>query len=218
MNKLVKNFVLALASTATLFSAVGCNAKSQKVELVETYMSTGTIKYITKRDTMDYYVMQNYTIDLYSDNTYQCDVALLEFFWKKSNEAQVVNKMNVFVASQVSRTGTYSKTVNEVEGTFSLSLEAADRVIYYTNAGGGHYPLVPSNDEGQVYFDSAKEGDKERFETEWFGKWDEFYNLVGAKVTLTGNEVTHILDKEQNIFDYKTPMFYTLSFDPEDIF
>lgn len=212
--KLGKKFIaIALSSIAAIGLCVGLTACSpaETPKVVDTYQSQTFLKFYHVVDTNHYFVAQTYTVDLYSDNTYVCDINVSECYQKLDGfEYGQVDVMNPLAVTTFTRFGTYELNVNDEEGTFSMVLNPCTRLIYATNAGGGHYPLVPENKV--VYVDSEDEEATAAFETEWFGTWSELEALVGAKVTLTGNSTTHMFDKgaDNQIFEYKTPMWHTL--------
>ena len=207
--KKVNRIVCALLVLMLVLAFAGCGA--EEVKVIDTYQSAGRLKALKGTETMDYFVMESYSIQLLSNNTYICAVNISEPFQSLKNDFKydTVNILKDIAVSTVTRYGTYELTVDEELGTFSLKLGKADRVIYSTNAGGGHYPIVPSN--GLKYIDSDDKASTADCSIEWYGTWDEFVNKVGAEVTLTGDAASHICDPGQMIFEYRTPMYYTLN-------
>lgn len=196
--------VLAIASVA-VFAACGDTA----AQLTDTYQSQTRLKYFTVAEDRDFYIAETYAVQLYSDGTYVCAINLSEAQQKLANfEYDDVNIIKPLAVTTFTRTGTYTLTKDDSVGTFSLKLSEATRLTYATNAGGGHYPVVPTN--SQTYFDSDVAADVEAYETEWYGKWADLHKLVGAEATLTGDSATHMFDAGCMVFDYKSPMFKTL--------
>lgn len=202
--------ICALLALLMIFALAGCNAAPKAVTVIDTYQSAGRLKVLKGTDTMDYFVMESYSIQLLSDNTYICAINISEPYQSLKNdfEYDTVNILKDIAVSTVTRFGTYEISIDEELGTFTLKLGQADRVIYSTNAGGGHYPIVPSNN--LKYIDSADETTTADCSIEWYGTWDDFMAKVGAEVTLTGDAASHICDAGQMIFEYRTPMYYTL--------
>lgn len=196
--------ILALVSFACLMT--GC---SESVELVGMYQSQARLKYFTVAADRDFYICETYTVELYSDGTYVCAINITEAQQKLANfEYDDVNVIAPLAVTTFTRTGSYVLTEDESVGSFELTLGTADRLTFATNAGGGHYPVIPSN--SVRFVDSNDPEATAAFETEWYGNWDELEALVGAEVTLVGDSTTHMFDAGQMIFEYKSPMFVTL--------
>lgn len=188
----------------------GDGPEQTAAEVIDVYQAQARLKAFHVRETSEYWVSEAFSVELYSDGTYICNINITESYQSLKNgfEYDQVNVINPMAVSFFTRFGTYELTEDEELGTFSLKLGKADRLIYATNAGGGHYPLVPTNNV--VYVDSNDTAATAAFDTEWYGDWSEFSALVGAEVTLTGDSTTHMFDKGQVVFEYKTPMWYTL--------
>lgn len=226
MKKLAKKigcaFAVALAAVGMCVSLASCG--DTKPELIDTYYSYTYLKQIKSMDSTDYYISQTFTVALYSDNTYTCQIDITEL--TENSEDYGKEEVNVIghgsndgpVACMVciTRTGNYTLTTDGLS-VFTLELSEADRIIYATNAVGAHHSMVPTDDNGDInYLDSNNAEQTAAFDTKWFGKWEDFDNLVGAKVTLTGDAVSHIFDAGSVMFEYKTPMF-ALAFQRPDI-
>lgn len=207
IKKLLAAAAVTAISAATLVSLAACGGSS--AEIVGLYQSQTRLKYFTVAEDRDFYICETYTVELYSDNTYVCSINMTECQQKLANfEYDDVNVIAPLAVTTFTRTGTYTLTEDDSVGTFELTLSDADRLTYSTNAGGGHYPVVPA--DGAKYYDSADAESIADFETEWYGDWDALYDLVGVEVTLTGDSATHMFDAGCMVFDYKSPMFYTL--------
>jgi hypothetical protein len=207
--------VAMLASVGAMVAGCGDSSDSNSgntataVTLVDTYQSQTRLKYFTVAEDRDFYICETYTVELYSDNTYVCAINISECQQKLANfEYDIVNIIKPLAVTTFTRTGTYTMTKDESVGSFELTLSKATRLTYATNAGGGHYPVVPTN--GARYFDSADADSVAEYETEWYGKWSDLENLVGAEVTLTGDTENHMFDAGCMVFDYKSCMFVTL--------
>lgn len=208
-NKLFIALTAAVMALVTVFALVGCG--ETKAELVDMYQSQTRVKYFTVATDRDFYICETYTVELYSDGTYVCAINMTEAQQKTANfeyKSEAANIINPLAVTTFTRTGTYELTKNDSLGTFSLKLGKASRLTYATNAGGGHYPVVPAGEK--KFFDSANAADVAEFDTEWYGKWNELEALVGAEVTLTGDTATRMFDAGCMVFDYKSPMFFTL--------
>ncbi|MBO4990136.1 MAG: hypothetical protein J6D37_07380 [Clostridia bacterium] len=206
-----KRLIAALAATTMLTASLalmtGCN--TQTAEVTEVYQSQTRLKYFTVAEDRDFYICETYTVELYSDGTYVCAINMTEAQQKLANfEYGDVNIIKPLAVTTFTRFGTYELSKDESVGTFSLTLNEADRLTFATNAGGGHYPVVPTN--AVMFVDSNDADAAAAFETEWYGKWADLQALVGAKVTLTGDSTTHMFDAGCMVFDYKSPMFKTL--------
>ena len=196
----------ALALGALACMMAGCSGGA---ELVDMYQSQTRLKYFTVADDREFYICEPYTVELYSDGTYVCAINLSECQQKLANfEYGDVNVIAPLAVTTFTRTGSYELTKDESVGSFELTLGKADRLTFATNAGGGHYPVVPSN--SVRFVDSNDPEATAAFETEWYGDWEELEALVGAEVTLVGDATTHMFDAGQMVFDYKSPMFVTL--------
>lgn len=196
--------ILAIASFACVMA--GCSGGA---ELVDMYQSQTRLKYFTVAADRDFYICETYTVELYSDGTYVCAINLSECQQKLANfEYGDVNVIAPLAVTTFTRTGTYELVENESVGSFELTLGQATRLTFATNAGGGHYPVVPNN--SVRFVDSNDPEATAAFETEWYGDWEELEALVGAEVTLVGDSTTHMFDAGQMVFDYKSPMFVTL--------
>lgn len=211
MKKGIKKANVILMSAAVLGCSLmlaGCQ-KEEAPELVGTYQSQARLKYFTVAEDRDFYISESYAVNLYSDNTYVCSINITEAQQKLANfEYGDVNVINPLAVTTFTRCGTYTLTEDDSVGSFTLDLGEADRLIFATNAGGGHYPVVPTN--SVMYVDSADQAAADAFETEWYGNWDDLEALVGAPVTLTGDSSTHMFDAGCMVFEYKSPMFVTL--------
>lgn len=205
--RLFATLIAAALTTASLAAMAGCNAES--AELIDMYQSQTRVKYFTVAADRDFYICETYTVELYSDGTYVCAVNMTEAQQKLANfEYGDVNIINPLAVTTFTRCGTYEMTKDDSVGTFALTLNEATRLTFATNAGGGHYPVVPTN--SVMFVDSEDADAVAAFETEWYGKWEDLQALVGAKVTLTGDSATHMFDAGCMVFDYKSPMFVTL--------
>lgn len=190
------------------FMLTGCQNAEEK-ELVGTYQSQARVKYFTVAEDRDFYIVESYAVNLYSDNTYVCTINMTEAQQKLANfEYGDVNVINPLAVTTFTRCGSYTLSEDTSVGSFSLDLGEADRLTFATNAGGGHYPVVPTN--SVMYVDDKDKDAADAFETEWYGNWDELKSLVGAPVTLTGDSATHMFDAGCMVFEYKSPMFKTL--------
>lgn len=199
--------VCAIVAATSLACLAACSGSS--AELTGLYQSQTRLKYFTVAADRDFYIAETYTVELYSDGTYVCAINISECQQKLANfEYDEVNVIAPLAVTTFTRTGTYTLTEDDSVGTFELTLGEAARLTYSTNAGGGHYPVVPT--DGAKYYDSADPDSIADFETEWYGNWDELCDLVGAEVTLTGDSATHMFDAGCMVFDYKSPMFSTL--------
>lgn len=199
--------VLAVSAACFAFAACGESAP----ELTDTYQSQARLKYFTCAEDRDFWISEAYTVELYSDGTYVCAINITESQQKLANFEYSDTESNVIAPLAVTaftREGTYTMTTDDSVGSFSLTLGKATRVTFSTNAGGGHYPVVPTNNV--MYVDSNDAEATAAFETEWYGDWEELEALVGAEVTLTGSTSTHMFDAGQMVFEYKSPMFVTL--------
>lgn len=208
----MKKFKMAatlLALSLMAASACALTGCSESAELIDMYQSQTRLKYFTVASDRDFYICETYTVELYSDGSYVCAINLTEAQQKTANfEYGDVNIINPLAVTTFTRTGNYTLTKNESVGSFELTLGKADRLTFATNAGGGHYPVVPSN--SVRFVDSADPEATAAFETEWYGNWAELEALVGAEVTLVGDSTTKMFDAGQMIFEYKSPMFVTL--------
>lgn len=206
--KIITLFAMIAVFVATLSVSIltGCSGSA---ELIDVYQSQTRLKYFTVADDRDFYICETYTVELYSDGTYVCAINISECQQKTANfEYGDVNIIDPVAVTTFTRVGEYELTVQESVGTFSLTLGQATRVTFATNAGGGHYPVVPTN---SVYFVDSNDAEAAAaFETEWYGDWDDLVALVGAEVTLIGDSTTHMFDAEQMVFEYQSPMFVTL--------
>lgn len=185
----------------------GCQGKS--AELVGVYQSQTRLKYFTVAEDRDFYIAETYNVELYSDNTYVCSINITEAQQKLANfEYGDVNVIKPLAVTTFTRRGTYTKTEDTSVGAFTLDLGEATSLTYATNAGGGHYPIVPTN--SVMFVDGNDKAAADAFETEWYGTWEDLQKLVGAPVTLTGDSATHMFDAGCMVFEYKSPMFVTL--------
>lgn len=213
MKKKGKRIITLFAMTAifvlTLAVGILCGCSGSSAELIDVYQSQTRLKYFTVADDRDFFICETYTVELYSDGTYVCAINISECQQKLANFAYGdVNVIDPLAVTSFTRTGTYELDIDENLSTFTLTLGEATRVTFATNAGGGHYPIVPSN--SVLFVDSEDEEAAAAFSTEWFGDWDDLVALVGAEVTLVGDSTTHMFDAGQMIFDYQSPMFVTL--------
>ena len=212
--------VAAMLCVASVFALTACGEgtgnpgeggepQETAAKVIDVYQSQARLKAFHVRETSEYWVSEAFTVELYSDGTYVCNINITEDYQSlKDFEYDQVNIIKPMAVSFFTRFGSYELTKDEALGTFSLKLGKADRLIYATNAGGGHYPLVPTNNV--VYVDSTDAEATAAFDTEWYGDWNDLEALVGAEVTLTGDSTTHMFDAGTVIFEYKTPMWYTL--------
>lgn len=206
-SKIIVSLVAAVLVIASfVFIMAGCSGGA---ELIDMYQSQTRLKYFTVADDRDFYICETYTVELYSDGTYVCAINLSECQQKLANfEYGDVNVIAPLAVTTFTRTGTYELTKDESVGSFELTLGRATRLTFATNAGGGHYPVVPTN--SVRFVDSNDPEATAAFETEWYGNWEELEALVGAEVTLVGDSASHLFDAGQMVFDYKSPMFVTL--------
>lgn len=206
-SKIIVSLVAAILAIASFVCVMaGCSGGA---ELVDMYQSQTRLKYFTVAADRDFYICETYTVELYSDGTYVCAINLSECQQKLANfEYGDVNVIAPLAVTTFTRTGTYELVENESVGSFELTLGQATRLTFATNAGGGHYPVVPNN--SVRFVDSNDPEATAAFETEWYGDWEELEALVGAEVTLVGDSTTHMFDAGQMVFDYKSPMFVTL--------
>lgn len=204
-HKSLSALLVVVLVLAVMLPLTGCGSDPVKpVELVDTYYSNTRMKVLTPSG-MDkqYLVLETFSVSLYSDNTYVCQINITESL-SGGGDAEVsyrsIRNINAFT-----RHGTYELVKNEADGTFSLKLGKADRIIFALN--GGHQQLDPGT--GYSYIDSANPATIENFEAqwEWYGNWENFSNLVGAEATLNGNLETHLFDENAVVFEYRTPNF-----------
>lgn len=211
MKKALKKLSVILAAVLAILGCVGCQGEAQQesAELIGTYQSQARVKYFTVAEDRDFYIVESYAVSLYSDNTYVCTINITEAQQKLANfEYGDVNVINPLAVTTYTRCGTYTLTEDESVGSFELELGEAERLTFATNAGGGHYPIVPTN--SVMYVDSDDEEAAAAYETEWYGSWDDLKAVVGAPATLTGDSATHMFDAGCMVFDYESPMFVTL--------
>lgn len=213
MRKLTKK-VLATAIVAMVAVGVGSMAacSNSAPELVDTYYSYINTRVICMEDANeDYYISDCYTVALYSDNTYVCQVDVTELSEGKGDKGEM-NKVGfgdddgpMHVVTSITRMGTY--TIDNDGRGFTLTLGKADRIIYTSNGTAGHSGLLVQIGEERVNYIDSAEIDTSNFSSGLYGTWDDFCNTVGKEVTLTGDSVAHVIDNTCTVFDYKSPLF-----------
>lgn len=203
-HKLLSTLLVVVFVFTCLVPLTGCSNTS--AELVDTYYSNTRMKVLSPSG-MDaqYLVLETFSVSLYSDNTYVCQINITESLARGEAAESEVSYRSVRNVNAFTRYGTYELVENEADGTFSLKLGKADRIIFALN--GGHQQLDPGT--GYSYIDSAVPETIANFASqwEWYGDWENFSNLVGAEVELSGSLETHLFDENAVVFEYRTPNF-----------
>ncbi len=192
--------LLFIVMTVSMMLFSGC---SEKTELTGTYQTITKMSLQSSGDNYDFLMGQSTTLSLYSDGTYVCQIVITEGMKTKAEGSIGTDFMFIPLATtSITRYGTYEITTDTDLQEDRISLSEATRIIYATNAHGGHYALVP---DGMLYCDSADEEQAAKFITGWFGSMDDLKAKVGQAVELTASTDNHMINEQ--IFDYETPLF-----------
>lgn len=202
-----RKLALVLATVMTVF-CVGCGG-AEKGGVVETYQQATQLNLLPAGEKYDYVGTTTSTLQLLGDGTYVLQSVLTDGVKTRAEGEKATDFTFMGLATfSITQFGTYSLEEDKEMGVTKCTLSEANRMIYSTNAGGGHYPLVPA--DGSYYMDSADEKQKAAFETEWWGTYDEFHEKFGAEKVLELDPVNHMISKDNVIIDYTTCHFYTL--------
>lgn len=177
--------------------------------VVETYQQPIYLNLLPAGEKYDYVGSSATTLQLLDDGTYVVQTVVTDGLKSRAEGEKASDFIHLALATfSITSFGTYTLEEDEDLGTLMCTLSEADRMIYATNAGGGHYPIVPA--DGSYYMDSANEEQKAAFETEWFGDYDAFHEKFGSEKTIELDPVNHMIAKDSVIVDWQTCHFYTL--------
>lgn len=136
-------FKLIIAAAVACVTVVACVAFAGcgKTELVGIYKEYNTTNHNTSKGDMDLGYQHEYTLEVYSDNTYKMEY----------NAFYCISQWTGSSSRTVIQYGTYTKADGTEEGTVVYELSAPTRMIFFAMCGG--YNGIPT--EVMAYADTA---------------------------------------------------------------
>ncbi len=184
-SNICKLIVAAAVACVTVVACVAFAGCGKKTELVGMYKEYHTTNHNTSKGDMDLGYQHEYTLEVYSDNTY-----VMEY-----NAFYAIQQMTGTCSRTVIQYGTYTKADSSEEGQVVYELSAPTRIIFFAMYGGSNSAptevtayadtdnwgkCAPLSEEGHLIYQLTARSLTEEYETA-----KQFINTIGRSYKAT---------------------------------